>query len=304
MTIRFNCPKCGNLIAFADKYQGKRAHCTNCSQGFVIPSPGQEKARKVKKIKAEVEKGESLPGFYNALFADSWQLFSLKNATGLVFILVAVCFKFFIEERNFSIFITGESLTFDIYVPMGYALSAAAWGFLFWYYMEIIYATAYDQDKLPDVVVGGFYSFIWLIAKSLYTLFVILLVAGLPYIITYLVLKKTGADSPILLNGFFILGVFLLPMAILTAAVGRDLTMLRPDYFFVPIFKAFGPYLTIVLIFGAAVFVQIHAHQYENQGSRAALGYLMLNFAVHAIMLLAMRGLGLFFRHFNSHFTW
>ncbi len=301
MTIRFNCPKCNSLIAFADKHQGKHAHCTTCGQSFIIPSADKEKP---KKIKAEVQKGQSLPGFYHALFADSWQLFSLKNATGLIFILVAVCFKFFIENRNFSMFITGQSLTFDIYIPMGYALSAAAWGFLFWYYMEIIYATAYDQEKLPEVVVGGFYSLIWLIAKSLYTLFIILLVVGLPYFITYLIFKKTGIESPIILNVLFGLGVFLLPIAIITAAVGRDLTMLRPDYLLVPIFKALGPYLVIVLIMGVAIFVQIHTQQYKNQDSTVALGYLMLNFAVHAIMIFAMRGLGLYFRHFNNHFTW
>jgi hypothetical protein len=302
MTIRFDCPKCGSLIAFADKYQGRRAHCINCGQGFIIPSVDKQKAQKTK---VEAQKGESLPGFYHALFVDGWKIFSTRDVTGLVFVLVAVIFKFFVENRNFSMFITGRSLTFDIYVPIGYALSAAAWGCLFWYYMEIIYATAYDQNKLPESVVGGFYSLIWLIAKSLYTLFIILLVTGLPYIVIYLIFKKTGVDAPVVLHILFALGVFLLPMAILTAAVGKDLTMLRPDYLLVPIFKAFGPYLMLALLLGAAIFVQMNAPQYnKNQGSSLAVGYLMLNFAVQVILIFTMHGIGLFFRHFNSHFIW
>jgi len=60
MTIRFNCPSCNELIAFADKHSGKQAHCANCGQKFIIPSPGE---KKLKKIKPPKETAEPLGGF-------------------------------------------------------------------------------------------------------------------------------------------------------------------------------------------------------------------------------------------------
>jgi ribosomal protein S27E len=59
MTIRFNCPSCNELIAFADKHSGKRAHCATCGQQFIIPT---EDKGKTKKIKSPKEEAEPLPG--------------------------------------------------------------------------------------------------------------------------------------------------------------------------------------------------------------------------------------------------
>jgi len=166
MTIRFNCPNCNELIAFADEHSGKRAHCTTCDQQFIIPSGDKEKT---KKIKSPKEKGEPLPGFYRAVFNGNLQLFTnLQNVTGLVFIAVAVCLKFFTAGMNYTLTIPGQAYNVDLPLPVGHVLHVAVWGFLFWYYMKIIYAIAFEQEKLPDVIVGGFNGLVWLIAKSVY----------------------------------------------------------------------------------------------------------------------------------------
>jgi DNA-directed RNA polymerase subunit RPC12/RpoP len=47
MTIEFNCPHCGALIAFDSKHAGRRAKCLSCSQKFLIPAESFQKARKV-----------------------------------------------------------------------------------------------------------------------------------------------------------------------------------------------------------------------------------------------------------------
>ncbi|MCK4292583.1 MAG: hypothetical protein KAY65_05260, partial [Planctomycetes bacterium] len=72
MTIQFNCPNCDALIAFADKYSGKRARCSTCGQILIIPS---RDSKTPKKIKPQIEKAEPLPGFYHAVFLDSWKIF-------------------------------------------------------------------------------------------------------------------------------------------------------------------------------------------------------------------------------------
>ena len=303
MTIRFNCPSCNELIAFADEHRGKRAHCATCGQKFIIPSGDKGKTKKIKPPK---KIAEPLPGFYRAVLVDSRRLFTNEeNITGLVFIGAAVCLKFFTSGMNFTMTIPGKAYNFDFPIPIGHVLHVSAWGFLFWYYMEMIYSTAYEQEKLPDMIVGGFKGLLWRIAKSVYVSFIILFVVGLPYLVTALILSWMDAEWPVLLYALIFAGLFLFPIAILTAAVGKDLTMLRPDYFLVPISRAFRPYLVTAVLFGAAVVLQMLASQYSGQLSAGAVGgHLLLNLAVQVIALVAMRSIGLFFRHYGCMLPW
>jgi len=302
MTIEFNCPNCNAVIAFADKHGGKRAHCTSCQQRFVIPFKSYEKAKKIKPPK---EKGEPIPGFYHAVFIDSWKLFTNpNNAAGLLFILIFVVFKFLTANQNFSLHIQGHWLSFDFYFPLGWVSRGAAWGCLFWFYSEMIYATGFDQDELPIVTIGGFYGLIWIIVKSVYAIFVILLVVALPFIVAFLILKWLQVEWPQLLYPLLFAGLFLLPISVLTVAVGRDLTMLRPDYLLAPIFKAFTPYLVTAVILGGAIISQIYTSQYAGQSPGLAAGFLLLNLLVQAFVLIAMRSIGLFYRHYSCHLSW
>ena len=233
MTIEFNCPKCNAVIGFADKHAGKQAHCTSCEQQFIIPAKSFEKAKKIKSPK-EKQKGEPIPGFYRAALIENWKIFfNLKNVTPLVFILSVVFFKFFTADWNFNISVQGRGAAIDIYIPLGWICTAMAWGILFWYYREIIYSAGFDQEDFPEVVVGGFYSLTWKIVQSVYILFIIFLVIGLPAIIAHFILKSLELSSPLLLYSLISIGIFLLPAAIMNIAIGRDITLLRPDYFII-----------------------------------------------------------------------
>ena len=302
MTIRFNCPSCNELIAFADKHRGKRAHCASCSQQFIIPSGDKGKT---KKIKSPKEKGVPLPGFYRAVFVGNRQLFTNpENVTGLVFIAVAVCLKFFMAGKNYTMTIPGQAFVFNIPIPIGHVLHIAAWGFLFWYYMKIIYSIAYEQGKLPDVILGGFNGLVWRIVKSVYTFILILLVVELPYFIAALISSRMDVEWPVLEYVLMFAGLFLFPIAILTAAVGKDLTLLRPDYFLITISRAFKPYLVTAVLLGAAVVLQMYTRQYSGQSFAVATGHLLLNLAVQVIALIAMCSIGLFFRHYSCLLPW
>ena len=305
MTIQFNCPYCKVVIGFDQKYCGKRAQCTSCGGRFIIPSKNFEKAKKVKLPKEEI--AVPIPGFYRAVFVDSWKLFTFtspENVTGLVFITAIVCFKFVVSRMNYSITIPGKWLSFDFYIPLGSFLHVSAWGLLFWFYMEMIYSTAFDEDKLPRATLGGFYEFIWKIVRSLYTIFIILLVVGLPYLLLALIFWATGFKWPDLLYLLLFVAMFLSPIAILNVSVGRDLTLLRPDYLLVPIFRAFMPYVVTVLLLGAAGCLQSQASQYSGQDPVVAAGHLALNLAAQFLMLVAMRSIGLFARHYGCHLPW
>lgn len=302
MTIQFNCPNCNALIAFDDKHGGKRAHCTTCGQRFVIPLRDGEK---IKKVKTPKEKGEATPGFYRAVFVDSWKLFTTpENVTALVFIAAAVCCKFLVAGRNYVVTIPGQMYSVDLPIPIGHVLHVASWGFLFWYYMEIIYSTAFDRDTLPEVIVGGPKGLIGLIARTVYVCFVALLAVGWPVLLYAVMAQIMQVNWPAMLYTLIFCGLFLCPMAIVTLAVGKDIKMLRPDYFLVAVFRAFGPYLVTAILFGVACAIQTRASQYDGQGAAAAAGHLLLNLTVQAVALVAMRSIGLYYRHYSSYFPW
>ncbi|MEA3224401.1 MAG: hypothetical protein U9Q07_00505, partial [Planctomycetota bacterium] len=120
MTIQFNCPNCNAVIAFDDKHRGKRARCTTCGERFTIPFRNSEKPKKVKPPK---EKGEATPGFYRAVFVDSWKLFTTpENVTGFAFIATAVCCKFFVANRNYTMTIPGQMYSVDLPIMIGHVL--------------------------------------------------------------------------------------------------------------------------------------------------------------------------------------
>ena len=303
MTIRFSCPNCDELIAFDDKHIGKRARCISCGQIFIIPSSDDETPQR---IEPQIQKAEPLPGFYHAVFVDSWKIFASRaNATGLVFVMAVVCFKFFVRHMNYTIVISGAAITLHLPVPFGIVMTIAAWGCLFWYYMKIIYSTAFDIEELPLVQTGGIFGFVWNILKSVYVFFIVLVVLGLPYIITIVISRKTGFEWPVLLHVFMLAGLFLFPMAILTVAVGKDITLLRPDYILTPVFRAFKPYLVVAALFVAAAALEMQTTQYKPElPVLAAVGRLGLNLAVQIIAIIAMRSIGLFYRHYSCYLPW
>jgi len=296
MTIQFNCPNCNAIIAFADKHCGKRARCTTCGQLFIIPS---ESYKKLKKVEPPKEKGQVLPGFYRAVFIDNWKMFfDSENATSLVFVIAVVCFKFFSAGSCCCAFVTNY----------------AVWGWLLGFYLNIIYETAFEIDKLPEIYLGTAVTFVWYIIKPFFLFSCTMAIVQLPFIITFVLFKDEGLTLEniwqaeigvrLLLQVLFILGLFLFPIAILTTAVGRDFTMFRPDYLLRPVFKAFVPYVVTVLLLIAAALLETQTTQYTSAELPTTAGHLAMNFAVQVIAIIAMRSIGLFYRHYNCHLAW
>lgn len=298
MTIQFNCPNCNELIAFADKHRGKRAHCATCGQCFVIPLSCEQTARKIEPPK---EQTEPLPGFYREVFINNWKLFSnTKNATGLILAVAAVCFKFFAGHTDYS-WTFGH---FRFQAPTGLLITLAAWGYLFWYYMEIIGSTALDNDDLQDLDIGGFFGFLWNVASSLFSFAVLLIFVLLPSIIYHAISTRADAVWYVLIHA----GLFVFPMAILTFSVGRDFGLVfRPDYILGPIVKALGPYLVVFGLFALAWELQLRTAGYGRLAERSnyvIAMHLLANLGVQAIAIIAMRSIGLFYRHYSCHFRW
>ena len=297
MTIQFHCPKCGALIAFTDKHAGQSVKCMTCGQRQIIP---EKSGQTPQIIEPKVEPEFPLPGFYRAVFVDSWKIFIDKdNLTAIVFVTAAVCFKFFSAGA----------------VCFAFIMYFAAWGYLFGFYLQIINETATGGDKLPEIELGTSITFVFHIIKPILTFAFAVLIVQLPFIIAMAFFKDKGATreniwetrtaANLFLRLLFAAGLFLFPMAILVAAVLEDLPeLLRFDRLFVPVVRAFVPYLVVVGLLAAVCFIETYTRQYESLSILNTAGNLAMNLAVQVVAIIAMRSIGLFYRHYACYFSY
>jgi len=295
MTIQFHCPKCGSLIAFTDKHAGQSAKCLTCGQKQIIPEKSGQTPRKVE---PETAPKVPLPGFYHAVFVDSWKIFFDKdNLTSLAFVIAAVCFKFFSAGT----------------VCFAFIMYLAAWGYLFGFYLQIINETAAGLDNLPEIEVGTSITFVFHIFKPIFVFAFTVFIVQLPFIaalsffkdkgVTWESIWETRTALNLFLRVLFAGGLFLFPMAILVAAVIADLPELfRFDHLFVPVVRAFVPYLVVFGLLAAVCFIETYTKQYESLPILHTAGNLAVNLAVQVVAIIAMRSIGLFYRHYDCYF--
>ena len=141
-----------------------------------------------------------------------------------------------------------------------------------------------------------------------------LTVVQLPFFITLAMFKDSGLTFDnlwqlefgwrLLPQILFIAGLFFFPIAILTMAVGRDISLLNPAQFLKPIRGAFGPYVVVFCLLGAFCVAETLTQQYTVAPVAVTAAYLMLNLFVQLFAIFAMRAIGLFYRHYNCHLTW
>jgi len=297
MTIEFNCPKCGALIAFDNKHAGKQAKCLTCGQKFLIPA---ESFQKAKKVEPEPEpKEDPIPGFYHAVFLDSWKVFfNSKNTTALVFVAAVVCFRFFLAQA----------------CCLNHIANFVIWGWLCGFYLNVISHTAIDDDELPEIDIGTSITFLLYILGPFFMFFFTLLLVEFPFILGMALTQDSGVTLENLWSGTTLIhrllqtlllgGLFLFPAAILTTAVGGAFSMLRPDYLLAPLPRAFLPYLTTVALLAAACIMEMHTTQSTGAEPKIAATHLAMNLLVQVVAIIAMRSIGLFYRHYGCYFKW
>lgn len=302
MTIQFNCPNCGELIAFDSRHSGKRARCLTCNQLFIIPESSNQIPKKVKPPGSPLEKSAPLPGFYRAALVDNWKIFfDGKNLTTLVFVAAAICFKFFLCGEACCAFLT----------------SFIVWGWLLGFYLNVIYETAFGVNELPEIYLGTSITFLWYAIKPFGIFLLTMFAVQFPFFmglaffrnkgINYENMWQSQTNAALLLKILFVGGIFLFPAAILTTAIGQTPSLLRPDYLLAPIVQAFIPYLFVFALLAGTCWLETKTVQFDYnppisvQTSAANLG---LNLAVQAAAITAMRAIGLFHKHYVCYFKW
>lgn len=273
----------------------------NCREQFIIPSAESQKAQK-----AEEEMGEPLGGYYRAVFIDSWGMFFRReNIVSLVFIIAVVCFKFFMGHINPSFKAPGLAIN----IPIDWIVMFVCWGYIFWFYMTMIESTVMDSDDMPEIDVGAGLVFFWTLFKSIYLFIVAIILAQIPFLIILSILQsRLGIGWVWLRHAFVLAGFFFAPMTLLTISSAKETWMvLRPDYIVVPIFKALGAYLVCAGFMGAAGLLQFLTVEYgavEGASQWVIVGHLLFDIFAVMIAIVAMRSVGLFFRHYECYFLW
>lgn len=181
-------------------------------------------------------------------------------------------------------------------------------------YLGTIEATAGGSDDLPN---GANYEGVWtsLIlpvvrfvgVSVILVLFAILLIALTTFNM------EPESDNAELVGVLVVACVaFLWPISMLMVALGGVMTLFRVDLMVRSIASAFVPYLAIWVALLAAIGVQVGAEMmmgvpettdsidpFADAPARAALAVLGIY-----CMLVAMRCIGLFYRHYNDRFAW
>jgi len=174
--------------------------------------------------------------------------------------------------------------------------------------MEIIRQTAFDEDELPEIDIGGGFAFFGNIIKSVYLFIVAVLIAVLPFVIIAKILESVGMGTLIHLNIFVLAGLVLFPIVILTIAASPQLWyVFRPGYIFMPIIRAPFPYLVpTVLVIAAVIFqwLNLDYGDLKNPTNIEVALQLLANIGVQILMIIAMRSIGLFCRHYSCYLPW
>lgn len=326
--IDFRCA-CGAKIRVPAEAAGRRGTCKSCGEKFTVPMKGYrgddhplelelepEKPRTVTRIAPpmpaapESRRESASPGASRAAFeearnarrqrpyaADAMMSFlapltpaGAAAIIGLVVVLMLMGFA----PGLFSI----------LAMIVGY-------GLLFAYCFEVIVETAGGEDDLPmpagieewwEVLPGAFGGM--LVTFGFLALFPVL---------TTIAMLLAGASEESVVLGASIAGgfsAFMLPVALLAVAMGGIGTLVRFDLLVRTILSAPLQYLMIWVMLLLAFGVQVALYVLlASAGAPTGLGGILLaelvaNIVFVYTLIVCMRQIGLFYRHFSDRFPW
>lgn len=319
MTITFKCPHCGSLCAFDDKHAGRIAKCLHCRNRFTIPSADDIKAEKIKEeqVKASMPK----PGFYRAVFSNTWVAFGRKNSfDGFFHLTILIILKYVFGTCASSM--VGDNVEdLGIFrIPIAFlmmvmlVLHIGTWGAIMKFYMKVITETALGGDEIegPDRDEG--FSFWHNHFKPFCVFMLTIFAAFVPLIIANMIYYHLGKEAPSIysksiniMQVLVVIGVFLIPVCLIAISVMRDLSGLRPDNLVKPVIKAFPGYLVVVGVFGLAFYLESKTgiKKISSVVDTLSLLYRMVaGIFIQIPIIWAMRSAGLFYRHYSCYFVY
>jgi hypothetical protein len=190
-------------------------------------------------------------------------------------------------------------------------VGVAAFAWLFAYYMRIIAEVADDDDDLPTTMTGSVYD---VILKPFFTFLTTWFCLLLPAIaLVYLGLYCDMYVPRLWFQATLVFAVAMWPMAILCVSIGGIGIFTRADLILYTVFSTFLPYTIVwllLLLTGACGYGLFRLLASEVAGRTPLLsrhflaGLALLAMATTFLSIVAMRVIGLYYRHFKHRFAW
>jgi len=317
-TLTHRC-ECGAEFRYPPELAGRSGACKKCGARVTLPQPSEPQATPQPEQQADeyaLEVAEIKPPRIN--FADAYEpeapapLSASAAAVSSGFWIDAFRGFLFWKDPDSAIKLFCMALAisvFSVLAPftgcLGLIVGLGMYGWIAGYCFNVIMYASSESDDLPDPFEfdGIHDSVIVPIAKVL----VVTLALMIPSVIVGLI-----TDNPIVRLGALGLSYFLWPGVMLIAALGGVLTALRLDIVARTIASALLPYLAIwfMLLVGiGAMSLAGVAGLAGTAGSAIDLGHpwvplVLGNLTGVASLVITMRTIGLYYRHFNEHFPW
>jgi len=227
---------------------------------------------------------------------------------------LAESFLFFMTPGNLITFIiiaviNACSVPLSYLGILGLIASFLILGYLCAFYMSIILETASGEDELPNVWISSIFDDIVMPMVRFVGTWVWVL---LPALGLALWSQAAGREVPWgLVQALVVIGLFFWPVVILGVAIGGGFKGLWPHVIIRTAFCALLPYLAIcaTLLVAASLLVLPQTDLFLSAASRFVPGAMfqlaILNSVLNAyVMIVAMRIIGLFYRHYKHRFPW
>lgn len=299
MSIRYQCA-CGQNVVLPNGAAGRKARCLSCRKVFSVPSPAEDTG---------IHGFHGFPALEPEILAHHPDAAIAVPRSGFIAELVE-SFLFLLNPRSLATFaaLLVSILVVDAMPPIGFigfVLSIILTLYICAFYMNVVLETAAGEDDLPAVWVHSVIDD--LIVPTLHFVASWVLAMG-PLIVTYAVAYAQGHElSEAVYVGLTALAVALWPILILAIAVGRSLGAARPDLLLRTIIATPLPYLCVLAATGvsAAIYIIPEVMPRRPAGFAHAVA---LHVALTAIRLyaaiVALRAVGLYYRHFKHRFPW
>jgi len=184
-------------------------------------------------------------------------------------------------------------------------------GWLSSYYMRLISAVADNEDELPQTLSDG--PFETIIKPIL--MFVGTWICLLAPAIAMIYMKNSlGLSVPgVWIWGALTLACFMWPMAVLCVSMGGLAVFARVDLMIYSVIRTFWAYTVVWICLAVTIFGCYHLYVFAAAGGSKGgpllarhplAGFAVMSLVVTYGSIIAMRIIGLYYRHFKHRFAW
>lgn len=297
-TVEFQCPRCGQICGFHDRYIGRRARCTQCNTQFLIPPAGQP-AKALKPV--YVDEGP-WSGFWTALVRQSPN--ALLNPVSLVvagLLVFSSIIRYCFGHPFFAIHIPFFFVMLP--VPVGIFVTALTVGFQCRCLFDVIQSTADQNEPLPWPFDEGTADRLFASIAGAYALALLFAICIAPTGAVWWIVHLSGFGLQWPIAAAAAVGLFFFPLSLTIYAYSRDLLLaLRFDYILRASLKAFWPHLILYIQVVAIVGLLWTASLYRLRAPAETVGRdILFHILGTGLGIMTARTAGLFYRHYGCY---